>query len=210
MDPMTRILIARAALAVARRVHDGGFRAVVVSGGSHQLSRALLALGWGTLYPDEPMPRTFVLDAAANLLLYKHTAPDEAGGFHPDAEDFRAWMHAHTPELEGFRDQPLAFVDDFSFSGAKYRDLREFFPRDHGFTRVSFFFFAADADTELGGDAFAAIRSAEAVGELHRLGQHIQSKESVDELVDDVRPEAQRLRAEALDELRDIRREMRK
>lgn len=210
MEPATRALIARAALAVARRVHDGGFRAVVVSGGSHQLSRSLLALGWGTLYPEEQMPATFVLDGTANILLYKHTAPDEQGVLHPDAQDFRAWLHANAPELEELRDQPLAFVDDFSFSGAKYRDLREFFPRDHGFTRVAFLFFAADTDTELGEDAFAAVRSAEAVGELHRLGQHIQSKESVDELVDDVRPEAQRLRAEALDELRDIRREMRK
>ncbi len=62
-------LIATASLNVARHIHDGAYEGVIVSGGSHEVSRALLALAWGTLYPGTSMPHEFVLDSEANALM---------------------------------------------------------------------------------------------------------------------------------------------
>jgi hypothetical protein len=203
-------VIAQSALRVARHVHDGSFAGVIVSGGSHQLSRALLALGWGVLYPSEPMPRTFVLDAEGNALLYKSTLPDARGVFQPDAKGFREWIRTHAPGLEQLENAPLVLVDDFMLSGVKYREMKEFLPRYHGFRNVSFAFFASKGEDDLESEAFVGVQSRAVIAELQRLGQHIQGKENVEEMLSEIRPEAKRLRADALGELREIGLEMKR
>jgi hypothetical protein len=184
-------------------VHDGGYAAVIVSGGSHRLSRALLALGWGVLYPGEAIIRVFPLGDAANRMLYKHEE-DEA----PDSDGFEWWLHANLPELEASKHDRLVFVDDFALTGEKFRGVRTSLAV-HGFRDVRFAFFAAPPGTELTPEAYVGTRDDDAVAELHRLSQHIQGKEGMDELLDEVKPEADRLRTEALDELRGIGRAMR-
>lgn len=211
MNDATRTAIADAALKVARHVHDGGFEAVIVSGGSHQLARSLLALGWGVQYPGERMPKTFVLDEEANDLLYKQTRPDPKGVFRPDKEGFRTWIDAHAPGLGELRDRPLVYVDDFALTGVKYTDLLRFFPEEHEFSRMSYAFFAVKENARyLTKDTFVGVADDEALTELHRLGQHIQGKEGMHDILGDIRHEAERLRSEALNELRDIGRSMRR
>jgi hypothetical protein len=202
--PDTRDEIASAALAVAEYLKSGDYAAAIVSGGSHQLSHALLALGWKVKYPGTPMPKVFVLDAEANRMLYKREV-DEA----PDMEGFLAWMRAHVPNLEQLKREPLLFVDDYALQGEKYRELRNLLPHVYGFEQVDFAFFAAKEHTELGRDSFVGVRSDGAVAELYRLGQHVQGKEHADELLEGIEESAQKLRGYALDELRDIGRRMR-
>ena len=202
MNDETRSTIARAALAVARHIHDGGYEAVIISGGSHQLSQSLVALGWGVLYPDEPIVRQFVLDREGNRLLYKSHAPDA----YPT--DFTVWADAHVPGLANAKDARLCFVDDFAIGGEKHRGVRAALEL-LGFADVGYAYFAAKEDTELD-DAFVGIRSVEAVAELRHLAERIQGKEDPAEILNDIHPEAVRLRAEALGELRDIGREMRR
>ena len=211
MDHKIQTEIATAALRVARFVHDGRFAGIIVSGGSHQLSRALLALGWGTLYPSEPIPRTFVLDAAGNSLLYKSTFPDERGVFRPDAEAFGDWVRKHAPGLEEMKQEHLVFVDDFMLSGVKYKDAKEFLPRYLGYTDVSFAFFVAHEDANRRDEeAFIGVKSTELASELHRMGQNMQGKEGMEELLAKVRPTAEAIRSGVLEELREIGREMKR
>lgn len=188
---------ARAALDIARHIHDEGYAGVIVSGGSHQVSRALLALGWNALYHGTRMPHQYVLDAEANALLYKR----HAAAVYP--HKFALWMERDLPELAAAKEDRLCFVDDFALSAEKYRGVGDAFQL-LGFTHMNYAFFAALEDTELGRDAVVGERSAELVQYLRHMGQHIQGKEDVLEMLDEVQEEAKRLRSDAIEKLREI------
>lgn len=196
--------IALAALEVAGHVREGGFEGVVVSGASHQLSRALLALAWGVLYPKTPLPRVYPLDDDANALLYKVTSPGE------DPAEFREWMHTQAPELEASRGKKLIMVDDFAIQAYKYRGIRESLQR-LGFSDVSFAFFAALENTELGADAFVGIRSEAVTTELLRMAQNIQDQPEPEQLLlHEFGARMERYRERTLRELRDIGQRMKR
>lgn len=188
---------AQAALNVAKHIHDTKFDGIIVSGGSHEISRGLFALAWGALYPGTRLPHEYVLDEEANALLYKR----HATAAYP--KEFEEWMSRKIPDLAAAKEQSLCFLDDFALSGEKYRGVG-FALRLLGYTNIRFAYFAAKEDTELGKNAFVGERSTELVSELRHLGQHIQGKADAIELLDGVAREAHRLRAEAIDELRDV------
>lgn len=196
-DAKTISEAARSALEVARHIHDGQYEGVIVSGGSHEVSRALFALGWHALYPDTPLPHVFALGSRQNAQLYKR----DATASYP--QEFEEWMDARMPELAAAKEQRLCVLDEFAFQGEKHRVLGFKF-RLLGFKDVHFAFYAAPEDLELGRDAVIGGRSPELVRYLRELGQHIQGKEDVQEILAPVRLEADRLRSEALRELREI------
>jgi hypothetical protein len=196
--------IAKAALAVAQHVHDGGYDAVIVSGGSNQLSRSLLALAWSALYPGERVPHEFVLDWRANALLYKW----HGAAAYP--ADFEAWMHQGMPELEAAKEQKLCFVDDFIRQGEKYRGVTVALEM-LGFHHTSFAFFGAQEDSEVGNDAFIGARSSELVSELIELGEHIRDRPGkMEQVRDELAGEVRHYRREAVSELRQVGQEIRK
>lgn len=204
MNGDTRNAIAEAALNVTRHIHDGRYEAVIVSGASHQLSRALLALAWGARYPGVAVPKVFALGDEANSLLYKVAVPGE------EPSEFREWMDAHLPDLGAMRDRRLCLVDDFAMQGYKFRGIRASL-RALGFRDVAFAFFAAMGDTELGSEAFVGIRSESAVSELHRLAQNIQDYPEADQLVrHEFGAPFEEYRKIALQELRDIGKAMKR
>jgi hypothetical protein len=209
MKHETRTTIARAALSLARHVHDGAFAGVIVSGGSHELSQSLLELGWNTQFAGEPLPPISVLPDAANRMLYKHAEqPEPAETGEPERESFAWWLHANIPELEARRRESLCIVDDFALTGHKTLEL----PRSlelQGFTKLQVAVFAAPHITELDRSVFVATVDDEAVYELQRLSQHISGKPDNQEIMAEVATEAQKLHREAQDEITEIGREMR-
>ncbi len=116
-------------------------------------------------------------------------------------------MKRDMPELEAAKEQKICFVDDFALGGDKYRGVSVAL-RLLGFTKMHFAFFAAKEDTELDRDVVVGERSVELVAHLRHMGEHIQGKEDAAEMLDDVKQEAHRLRAETLGELKAVGRHL--
>ena len=64
---MTELM--QAACKVAGFVNENKFAAIIVSGGSNQLSRSLLTLGWMKNYRHFRLPKIFVLPSKVNQMI---------------------------------------------------------------------------------------------------------------------------------------------
>jgi len=179
--------ISEAAVKLAEYVHNNKFEAILVSGGSNQLSRSLLTLAWQSRFKDEKMPKVYVFDQNTNFLLYK-----DSKSFYLRSKTIRDWIFATYPGLKKIKNHSLCYVDDFSMSGDKYSLLKKSFER-LGFT------------SELGeGGVFVGIIDSEAVRELQTLSLQIQDQPSLHDVLNEIEVVAKKHRLQAIDSLKEI------
>lgn len=191
--------IADACLALARHIHDRGYKAILVSGGSHELSRSLLAIGWSAQYAGEEMPKTYVFDSTANHILYKSAPGDQELGKKWIGE----WIDRHFPGLKGLRGERLCLVDDFARTGMKIEEIKKML-KSLGFEQLEFAVFAASEQVELGSEVFAACKGNELVNRLGELSMHIKGAADYQDYLRQIEGTAAERRAGALDEIRQI------
>src|SRR3989344_4969382 len=173
--------ISEAAVKLAEYVHNNKFEAILVSGGSNQLSRSLLTLAWQSRFKDEKMPKVYVFDQNTNFLLYK-----DSKSFYLRSKTIRDWIFATYPGLKKIKNHSLCYVDDFSMSGDKYSLLKKSFER-LGFNNLEFAFFAATPTSELcEGGVFVGIIDSEAVRELQTLSLQIQDQPSLHDVLNEI------------------------
>lgn len=203
MTPEVKNEISKAALDLAKYVHDNNFEEVVVSGGSNQLSRSLLTLAWQSEYKGEPMPKIQVLDAKSNAILYKlDTNPSD------EKEQIEEWIAAHLSMLEEIKNRSVCFVDDFAITGGKYVSLKNRFEQ-LGFKKLQFAFFAATPISELSKDVFVGTLDPEVVRELYALALKIKGNASLSELLAQIEIDPKESRKQALGSLKEIGQKMR-
>ncbi|MBP9748029.1 MAG: hypothetical protein KBD17_00140 [Candidatus Pacebacteria bacterium] len=203
MTPEVKGEISKAALDLAKYVHDGEFAEIIVSGGSNQLSRSLLTLAWQSEYKGEPMPKIMVIDAHANSSLYKSGVDSSA-----EKENIEKWVADNLSLIEEIKNRKVCLVDDFAFSGGKYIFLKKRFEQ-LGFSNLKFAFFAATSVSEIGRDVFVGTLDLEAFKELHGLSQKIKGNPSLPEIQAEMELSSKENRGQALGVLKEVGQKMR-
>ncbi len=191
-------LIAQAARTVAQAIHDDPRNGVIISGGSNQLSRALLTMGWISLYPKTKLPRLFVFPRELNSLMYKSPDPLDIQG-HKILE----WIERYHPALAATCSQPQWFLDDFIVGGDKCRDLRLWFKKA-GYCKLRFVVFAKPRLERSTRFIEAATTSSEVVRQLYRLSLLIQGQADIKDVLKDIKQTPRERRLEALAYLRKV------
>ena len=195
--------IADASLDLATAIHDGEYKAVIVAGGSNQLSRSLLATAWMAQYPEEQLLPVFVFDVQANKMLYKATA---------DLPERKAWtqkwIDENLPHLNELKNEKLCFVDDFGGTGIKVNETEKTF-RELGFTNIDFRIFATSETAEFEHEVSAARRNDELVLALQEMSENIKGMPSLDEIMNNIELTGEERRLRTLDQLREVGRRAR-
>src|SRR5690348_2616052 len=111
-----------AALKVCRFVRNGNYAAIIVSGGSNQLSRSLLAFGWRKLYGNAVLPKIFVFPRKVNHLMYK-----SSNGVEIYRDWVQEWITTYVPDLTNYQNSPICLVDDYAMTGLKCTELAVMF-----------------------------------------------------------------------------------
>jgi hypothetical protein len=196
--------VAAASLSIATNVHDGSYKGVIVSGGSNQLSRGLFTSAWMAQYPDEPLPKIYILDARANEMLYKADI-----GLEQSRIWIQHWIDEKIPALNDLKQEKLCFIDDFSATGTKINSVEAEF-KELGFTQIDFDVFAASERTELNGHAFVATRDDELVRALQGMSMNIRGEPSIEEILNRIKLTGKERRQKAIEQLREIGRQARR
>jgi len=195
--------IAAASLGLATSVHDGHYEGVIVSGGSNQLSRSLFTSAWMAQYPEEPLPKIYILDARANEMLYKANV-----GLEQSKIWMQHWIDEKIPALNDLKKERLCFIDDFSATGIKLDSIKEAF-KELGFSQIGFHVFAASEETELDKQVFAAAHDDELVRVLQGMSMNIRGEPSIEEILDRIESTGEERRQKTLEQLREIGRKTR-
>lgn len=193
-----------AATKLAHYIHDQGFEAVVVSGGSNAVAKSLLYGAWRTEFPNEKVPHTLTIPADGNSLLYKYTAIDEQDR----TERVTEWMETNLPELLELKEARICIVDEFAVTGEKAKELIQTF-EGLGFTNTELALFAASENAELSENVFVGVENNELVTRLWKAASRIQGHPFIE---DSEVPEGNKkeIRDRGLDDLREMMGEIRK
>lgn len=190
--------ISEAAVRLAEYVHDNKFEGILVSGGSNQLSKSLLALAWQRRFCGEKMPQIYTFNQEANTLLYKRE-----GHTSVLVSQISDWISANLPKLEKIKQHNLCYIDDYAVSGFKYGSLKQRFEQLE-FNNLKFAFFGATPSSVLDEGVFVGTFNAKVTKELQSLSVKIQGWESLPELVDEIKITAESSRLQALNSIREI------
>jgi hypothetical protein len=195
--------IAAASLSLAASVHDGHYEGVIVSGGSSQLSRSLFTSAWMAQYPEEPLPKIYILDARANEMLYKADV-----GLEQSKIWVQHWIDEKVPALNDLKKERLCFIDDFSATGIKVNSVKEAF-KELGFSRVDSHVFAASEEAELDKQVFVAAHDDELVRALQSMSMNIRGEPSIEEILNRIESTGEERRLKVLEQLKEIGRKAR-
>lgn len=195
--------ISKIALDLTKHIHDRAYEAIIISGGSNQLSRALLTSAWMAQYPENPLPKIFVFDRAANHLLYKSSSGDEQ-----NREWMSAWINKNMPELNELRDKNLCVLDEFAITGTKIREVESML-KSLGFNNLEFAVFAMSTKAEIGEGVYRGTKNDEIVMKLQEMSMHIQGEPNHRDLLEMIEESGKERRGRVLEELRDINKKMR-
>lgn len=195
-------MIASAALSVADHIYNNGAEAIIVSGGSNHVSRALFSTAWRNLFPDakkSPLPKIFVFDEEGNKLLYQPIGK-------PVTEEWRikavqTWIDEHHPILNEYRQKKICYLDDFIDTGIKHERIKEIF-QALKFTQIDFCYFFGREISEAK-NAYVSIRNSDTVDEIRFIGSSIRKRDYVASLPEVVLEQLNKNRQEAKKLLRD-------
>jgi len=109
---------------MACHVKENGYHAIVVSGGSGKVSKALLTIGWQLEYGEKPSIPLFDLGKKGNNTLYRYYVDSEKYRFidfcsETHVKTTREYLARHHAELVRFQDSPVIHIDDYADSGMK-------------------------------------------------------------------------------------------
>lgn len=193
-----------AALTLARHIHDGEYEALIISGGSNAVSKALLYGAWRTEYPEEKVPKIITIPSEGNALLYKYTAKDEDDRNAKVTE----WLESNIPELLELKNSKICLIDEFAVTGEKAREITEVFSK-LGFKNTEIALFSAGNRAELPENTFVARESNELTTRLWKAASRIEGHPFIE---DSEVPEdnKQEIRNRGLEDLRGMMSEIRK
>ncbi len=150
----TAAVLARAVINVVRRIHDGRYDAVFMSGESDEIVYDLFVEAWGAIYPaGENMPVLCRLGGAGNRIIYKDDGSGRARHTLPEKEAVinKALGDESGQRLAGLRTGRVLYLDDHVVNGDKYAGIISFFKSEASFTDVDYACYAMNPDNPFKG-----------------------------------------------------------